>query len=266
DGQQYVGAAAAGHPPRGVGQACRYVLADLPDPADDEIAQPPGHLVAEVLGRAAGDQQDPPGTQPGHLGGQPLTRADAEDDALRSRLVGKRLHRAHLSRRGRHYPVTTLEPPVAVSRPLGGSHPVARSRRRVNAALWPGRPERAGYRPAARFASSWAPTRSSGGASGTSSSNRPITGIRRASPTRATMARAKTAYIRPMPRPGPVPMTAPTVPASGPPGASSGSNNLAPYGAITANPSGSVDQAISVLIANTRPWKRCGTFTWMIVV
>ena len=68
-----------------------------------------------------------------------------------------------------------------------------------------------------------------------------------------------------MPRPGPVPITAPTDPASAPPGASSGSNSDTAHGPSSANPIGSVDQAMAWLSANTRPWNRCGTLTWMIV-
>src|SRR3954452_17345736 len=38
------------------------------------------------------------------------------------------------------------------------------------------------------------------------------------------------------------------------------------YGPTRPTPNGIVDQAISVLSANTRPWNRCGTLTWTIVV
>ena len=69
-----------------------------------------------------------------------------------------------------------------------------------------------------------------------------------------------------MPRPGPVPMTAPRVPASGPPAAAADRAGRPPSGATTPKPIGMVDHAIIVLSAKTRPWKRCGTFTWMIVV
>ncbi len=69
-----------------------------------------------------------------------------------------------------------------------------------------------------------------------------------------------------MPRPGPVPMSAPTVGASAPLSRSSGSSTAAAYGATRPKPTGSVDQAMRVFIANTRPWNRCGTLTCTIVV
>ncbi len=72
-------------------------------------------------------------------------------------------------------------------------------------------------------------------------------------------------YMKPMPRPGPVPISVPTVPASGPSWASSGSNTAVPYGATRPKPIGRVDQATSVFSAITRPWNRWGTLTWMIV-
>lgn len=64
-----------------------------------------------------------------------------------------------------------------------------------------------------------------------------------------------------MPRVSPVPSTAPTDPVSAPPGARSGENQPTASGASTANPIGSVDHVIVWLIANTRPWNRCGTLT-----
>ena len=49
-------------------------------------------------------------------------------------------------------------------------------------------------------------------------------------------------------------------------GASSGSKSLRAERRDEPNPIGSVDQAISWFSAKTRPWKRCGTLTWTIVV
>ncbi len=73
-------------------------------------------------------------------------------------------------------------------------------------------------------------------------------------------------YSRPSPRPGPVPITAPTLAASTPCGATNGSSSLVPRGTSSPRPIGRVALAAMVLTAKTRPWKRCGTLVWTMVV
>ena len=69
-----------------------------------------------------------------------------------------------------------------------------------------------------------------------------------------------------MPRPGPVPITAPTDAGQRPARGEQRLEQRQPrHGPSSANPIGSVDQAMVWLSANTRPWNRCGTFTWTIV-
>lgn len=57
----------------------------------------------------------------------------------------------------------------------------------------------------------------------------------------------------PMPRPGPTPMTRPTLPASAPPSARSGSNTRSVKGPAQSAARGMADQAIMPLTAKTRP-------------
>jgi hypothetical protein len=67
-----------------------------------------------------------------------------------------------------------------------------------------------------------------------------------------------------VPRPGPVPTSAPAVSASGPPKRSRESKNPLARGARR-KPSATTDCATMKFSAITRPWKRCGTLTCTIV-
>ena len=83
----------------------------------------------------------------------------------------------------------------------------------------------------------------------------------------SAVSRPVTMYISPMPRPGPVPITDPTDPASRPPSARSGSKTLSASGPARRIASGEMPWEIMRRIAKTRPCTAGGTFdchsTWL---
>src|SRR6185312_8987235 len=104
------------------------------------------------------------------------------------------------------------------------------------------------------------------GASGSSVSTFRTRGLRKPQSAASPGTRAMIRYIRPMPRPGPTPITLPTLWARLPPGISMGLKTLSARGPALKSPRGVVNWAITRRMENTRPWTSGGVLVCQIAV